>query len=166
MHIINTQCCISSNRRKGYARLCRDDIQPIGLMISTTLRAVMIYQTCGLDKKSRILLIRLFWRRRRDLNPCYSFPYYSLSRGAPWATWVLLHPINEYITFYYSCQLIMWKFFILVGFYLFLNSFVVFAPSAKYLIQSAILNITLVIMMFQSLLLRWKRFFQYGRNKK
>ena len=110
--------------------------------------------------------VHLIWRRRRDLNPCYSFPYYSLSRGAPWATWVLLHPINEYITFYYSCQLIMWKFFILVGFYLFLNSFVVFAPSAKYLVQSAILNITLVIMMFHSLLLRWKRFFQYGRNKK
>ena len=23
------------------------------------------------------------WRRRRDLNPRYGFPYYSLSRGAP-----------------------------------------------------------------------------------
>ena len=23
-----------------------------------------------------------FWRGRRDLNPCYGFPYYSLSRGA------------------------------------------------------------------------------------
>lgn len=29
----------------------RDDIQPKGLMISTTLRAVMIYQVCDLDKK-------------------------------------------------------------------------------------------------------------------
>ena len=29
----------------------------------------MIYQTCGLDKKSRILLIRLFWRRRREAFP-------------------------------------------------------------------------------------------------
>ena len=33
----------------------------IRLMISTTLRAVMICQTCGLDKKSRIKMIRLFW---------------------------------------------------------------------------------------------------------
>ena len=30
----------------------RDDIQPIGQMISTTLRAVMIYQVCDLDKKT------------------------------------------------------------------------------------------------------------------
>ncbi len=25
----------------------------------------------------------LFWRRRRDSNSRYGFPYYSLSRGAP-----------------------------------------------------------------------------------
>ena len=25
----------------------------------------------------------LIWRRRRDLNSCYGFPYYTLSRGAP-----------------------------------------------------------------------------------
>ena len=31
----------------------RDDIQPKGLMISTALRAVMIYQTCGLDKNKK-----------------------------------------------------------------------------------------------------------------
>ena len=30
------------------------------------------------------------WRRRRDLNPRSGFPDYSLSRGAPSATWVLL----------------------------------------------------------------------------
>ena len=30
------------------------------------------------------------WRRRRDLNPRDGFPPYSLSRGAPSATWVLL----------------------------------------------------------------------------
>ena len=29
----------------------RDEIQPEGLMIYTLLRAVMIYQACGLDKK-------------------------------------------------------------------------------------------------------------------
>ena len=31
--------------------LTRDEIQPYGLRIYTALRAVMIYQTCGLDKK-------------------------------------------------------------------------------------------------------------------
>ncbi len=31
-----------------------------------------------------------FWRRRRDLNPRAGFPAYSLSRGAPSASWVLL----------------------------------------------------------------------------
>ena len=32
------------------------------------------------------------WRRRRDLNPrAGSKPAYSLSRGAPSASWVLLH---------------------------------------------------------------------------
>ena len=31
-----------------------------------------------------------FWRRRRDLNPRTVLPAYSLSRGAPSATWVLL----------------------------------------------------------------------------
>lgn len=34
------------------------------------------------------------WRRRRDSNPRYGFPYYSLSRGAPWASWVLLHMLT------------------------------------------------------------------------
>ena len=36
---------------QGIYTLARDEIQPVGLMISTTLRAVMIYQACGLDKK-------------------------------------------------------------------------------------------------------------------
>ena len=31
------------------------------------------------------------WRRKRDLNPRYGIPYYSLSRGAPSASWVFLH---------------------------------------------------------------------------
>ncbi len=30
-------------------------------------------------------------RRSRDLNPGCGYPHYSLSRGAPSATWVLLH---------------------------------------------------------------------------
>ena len=57
--------------------LMRDDIQPKGLMIyeciSRHRRVIhsMIYQVCDLDKKSRILLIRLFWSGRRDSNPRY-----------------------------------------------------------------------------------------------
>ena len=35
----------------GRCTLTRDEIQPAGLMIYTALRAVMIYQACGLDKK-------------------------------------------------------------------------------------------------------------------
>ncbi len=31
------------------------------------------------------------WRRRRDLNPRAAYTTYTLSRGAPSATWVLLH---------------------------------------------------------------------------
>ena len=51
----------------------------------------------------------VFWRRRRDSNSCYGFPYYSLSRGAPWASWVLLHgsliqKLYYYITFFLTCQ--------------------------------------------------------------
>ena len=45
--------------------LKRDDIQPKGLMISTTLRAVMICHYSAMDKKSRIKMIRLFWCGRR-----------------------------------------------------------------------------------------------------
>ena len=30
-------------------------------------------------------------QRRRDSNPRTGYPIYSLSRGAPWATWVLLY---------------------------------------------------------------------------
>ena len=30
----------------------------------------------------------LRWRRKRDLNPRYGIPYYSLSRGAPSTSWV------------------------------------------------------------------------------
>ena len=35
-----------------------------------------------------------FWRRRRDLNPRDTHAPYSLSRGAPSASWVLLHRSN------------------------------------------------------------------------
>ena len=57
VYIIKTEFCISSTQRVVYHQVAdectlkRDDIQPKGLMISTTLRAVMIYQVCDLDKK-------------------------------------------------------------------------------------------------------------------
>ena len=53
-----TFCGISSRRSRGYHQaagrytLARDEIQPKGLMIYAALRASMIYQACGLDKKS------------------------------------------------------------------------------------------------------------------
>ena len=41
----------------------------------------------------------LWWRRRRDLNPRCTFAHYSLSRGAPSATWVLLHGTGQPMKF-------------------------------------------------------------------
>ena len=56
--ISSATCCgISSmqsivyHQAAGKCTLARDEIQPKGLMISTTLRAVMICQVCDLDKK-------------------------------------------------------------------------------------------------------------------
>ena len=65
--------------------LKRDDIQPEGLMICAALRASMIYQTCGLDKKSRIKMIRLFWCGRQDsnLHGCPLVPKTSVSAIPP-----------------------------------------------------------------------------------
>ena len=72
MHIICPKTILSLSGEyiiKPQEKICtltHDNIQPKGLMISTTLRAVMICQTCGLDKKSRIKTIRLFWCTLRD----------------------------------------------------------------------------------------------------
>jgi hypothetical protein len=72
LHIIRPKTVLSLSGEyiiKPQEKICtltHDDIQPKGLMISTTLRAVMICQTCGLDKKSRIKTIRLFWCTLRD----------------------------------------------------------------------------------------------------
>ena len=41
-------------------------------------------------KRTKLIAQSLSWRRKRDLNPRYGFPYYSLSRGAPSASWVFL----------------------------------------------------------------------------
>ena len=43
------------------------------------------------DSIESLLSILSSWRRRRDLNPRAGIPTYSLSRGAPSASWVLLH---------------------------------------------------------------------------
>ena len=72
---ISSTHSVVSHQTAGKYTLTSDDIQPIGLMIyeciSRHRRVIhsMIYQTCGLDKKSRIKMIRLFWCGRRDLNP-------------------------------------------------------------------------------------------------
>ena len=44
--------------------------------------------------------LREFWRRRRDLNSCHHYWCYSLSRGAPWATWVLLRASNAILLYH------------------------------------------------------------------
>ena len=57
VYIIKTKFCISPTQRVVYHQVAqeytlkRDDLQPKRLMISTTLRAVMIYQVCDLDNK-------------------------------------------------------------------------------------------------------------------
>ena len=45
-------------------------------------------------KKDPQMRILFYWRRRRDLNPRDTHAPYSLSRGAPSASWVLLHRSN------------------------------------------------------------------------
>ena len=59
LYFTNTTWCISSSRR-GYT-MKRDEIQPKGLMIYTSLRVVMICQVCDLDKKYREQNSRYFW---------------------------------------------------------------------------------------------------------
>ena len=49
----------------------RDEIQPEGLMIYTALRAVMICQACGLDKKIDKLKLVDFLVRKTGLEPVW-----------------------------------------------------------------------------------------------
>ena len=49
--------------------LKRDEIQPIGLTIYTALRAVMIYQAYGLDKKRTKHQLRSFLVTRTGIEP-------------------------------------------------------------------------------------------------
>ena len=50
--------------------LTRDEIQPEGLMICTALRAEMICQACGLDKKiPKAFAFGIFWRVLTEKMP-------------------------------------------------------------------------------------------------
>ena len=71
LHIINTKCCISSSRRQDARwRVMRYKGGLPPLMICTALRAVMIYQACGLNKKNRqVETCRFFWQGQEDSNP-------------------------------------------------------------------------------------------------
>ena len=63
----------------------RDDIQPKGLMISTTLRAVMIYQVCDLDKKilqKTYPFLQYFLVEVRGVEPLSENLLIQLSPGA------------------------------------------------------------------------------------
>ena len=65
---------------------------------------ICIFNTWNRKKKERRHCINigvLWWRRRRDLNPRCTFAHYSLSRGAPSATWVLLHRTGSLIKLYF-----------------------------------------------------------------
>ena len=78
MHIIKTEFCISSatccgissscRRMHGVAVMrCKKQTAVCFLMIYTALRAVMICQACGLDKKIRqVETCRIFWLGNRD----------------------------------------------------------------------------------------------------
>ena len=53
-------------------------------------RADDVFFATGIKRRRSKADFAPTWRRRRDLNPRDGFPPYSLSRGAPSATWVLL----------------------------------------------------------------------------
>ena len=68
LHIINSagivyhpQLVAVYHQAAGEYTLMRDEMQPEGLMIYTTLRAVMIYQACGLVKKREASVKLLFF---------------------------------------------------------------------------------------------------------
>ena len=58
-----------------------------------------IYNRKKKEHRHAIHIGVLWWRRRRDLNPRCTFAHYSLSRGAPSATWVLLHGTGQPMKF-------------------------------------------------------------------
>lgn len=54
------------------------------------------------ESNSKFVLFTL-WRRRRDLNSCHHYWCYSLSRGAPWATWVFLRTVKLFYVIIRRC---------------------------------------------------------------
>ena len=86
------------------------------LMISTTLRAVMICHYSVMDKKSRIKMIRLFWCGKRDLNP-YGVNHTPLKRARlpvpPLSHAVsncVAHNVDYYTPFSSICQVLFQNF--------------------------------------------------------
>ena len=67
----------------GRCTLARDEIQPKGLMIYAALRASMICQACGLDKKSESFRFRIFgwdsWTRTSVVQESKSCAFTSLA---------------------------------------------------------------------------------------
>ena len=101
--------CISSTRSVASHQvaerytLMRDDIQPKGLMISTTLRAAMIYQVCDLDKKilqKMYPFLQYFLVRETGLEPVHQ-RYTPLKRARlpipplPRGTFDIIHERNQ-----------------------------------------------------------------------
>ena len=82
----NSYLCVT---RVQSGRLCRKCSVLNGAITSVAKNPANRWKT---KKKPEVFEIKDFgfWRRRRDLNPRTVLPAYSLSRGAPSATWVLL----------------------------------------------------------------------------
>ena len=58
--------------------------QSVKAVLADKPERTSVLLTCQLyAKKTDAPWTSVFWRRRRDSNSCYGFPYYSLSRGAP-----------------------------------------------------------------------------------
>ena len=78
-----------------FIRASRDSMRDCVAIPYNVHGALIPYQACGLDNKKGTFGRQKFlfcWRRKRDLNSRYAFyTYYSLSRGAPSASWVFLH---------------------------------------------------------------------------
>ena len=93
LHIINTQCCISSSRRRVYARLCRDDIPSQSDGWYTAPLGLMICQACGLDKKEVTFgrqKLLLFGGDVGIWTLAPAEPTYRISNPDPSTTWVHL----------------------------------------------------------------------------
>ena len=66
---------------------CDNKKTPFGVLLAHSVGNAMRESLLRLTKKHLAVFL---WRRRRDLNPRALLQAYSLSRGAPSTTWVLL----------------------------------------------------------------------------